>query len=255
MPTKPSYSIFPRCRRTSNKHDINHNFPAVGLHHKTSATASTELQGLRLFAFPNGTTSSSSNTFTLPPQQSPNTLISPFTLSIPTFSNPALKPTIPKKAITILDISTLNGASNHADQNEGTAVNPRHRRPILRLFSRHNAQRNSTTKRAARLFRDFSFPAHDDDNKENTFRNNKTSWGEESMVSPKTVEGATFGYARIVNVDGCDGKLVVEKRDCGLWSAGRKRSWEEYDADDKSVGEEEGNVYGETEDEEGGVRV
>lgn len=76
------------------------------------------------------------------------------------------------------------------------------------------------------------------------------------MISPKTVEVATFGYARIVNVGGRDGKVVVEKRDCGLGSAGRKRSWEEYDADDESVEEDEGNVYSEVEEQEnGGVKV
>jgi len=129
------------------------------------------------------------------------------------------------------------------------------RRPILRLFSRQRAQHNGTTKRAARLFHDFSFPAHDSVNdKENAGRDNNISW-EESMVSPKTVEVATFGYARIVNAGGRDGKVVVGKRECGLGSAGRKRSWEEYDADDESVGEEQRDVYGDMEDEEGGVRV
>lgn len=153
MPAKASYSIFPRCRRNSDKHDVNHKSLAGNLHHKHSATASTELQGLHLFAFPSGTTdSSANNTLTLPPQQSPNTLISPLTLSTTTFSNPSPKPSIPKKAITILDISTLNGPNNPAAQ---TDVVPRqHRRPILRLFSRQSAQRNGITKRAARLFHD-----------------------------------------------------------------------------------------------------
>jgi len=271
MPIKATYTIFPRLRSKSYEHDIKHksildtprqpHLPS-SLNHKQSDTASTKLQELRLFVFPSATTSNSTgfqnNTFPLPPQPSPGTLISPLTLSTTAFANPASTATnlaVPKNGITILDVSTLNETGNHDARYKGTAIIPRQRRPILRLFSRGDAQRTSTTKRAARLFRDFSFPA-DGDDKENATYNNV--W-EDGMVSPKNVDIATFGYGRIENVVGRDGqemRVVMEQRSRAEvdvpWSGGRKRSWEEYDADDEI---EERDVFGDMEARDGGVRV
>ena len=78
------------------------------------------------------------------------------------------------------------------------------------------------------------------------------------MVSPKTVSVATFGYGRIVNIratEGQIGKVAMEGQEqAEVCSAGRKRSWEEYDADDESVEDEEIDLSSDVE-ECGGVRV
>lgn len=274
MSTKATYNFFPRpSNRQSNKHDTKHNTKSLigpdphagqrrltnNLSRKYSDSSSNKLRSLRLFAFPN-TTSTQHDILSTPSQLSPDCMISPMTsTSTPVFLDQhSIKTNATDKGVTILDVTTLNETGNNDARYKETAIIPRQHRPILCLFSRRQKQNKDTnTRHARRLFRDFTFPTQEIDDKENsTDYKCMTGIWDEDMVSPRTTVIATFGYgyARITNVAGYDGHNVVVDRRLheeydDMRSAGSKRSWDEYDADDESLEDDDGVVLQEVEEE------
>lgn len=257
MPTKATYTFFPRLHGKSFKHDVYHK-PCIGSSHQrhslgatsTRRIEATSLQSLRLYTIPDRSLLSSAcnddnkvHGLPLPPDSE----ISPMTLTAKPVD--LLKTIVPstlrKEAITILDVSTLNEATDMNARYKETAIIPRTQRPSLRPFSRRNQK---VARQHAALLHNFSFPAHQGEDKEYaTIHNCDLTGCEEGMVSPRTQDVAAFWNMNMIDAhgfgrrEGRTTQIVVARRIVQKKGATSKLSqWEEYDADDECGGQEEG---------------